>query len=149
MIKAAPQQTTMAAGCTCLRLRKAARRVSQIYDQYLAGTGLTITQFSLLGHIRAYDEIGIGALAEKLVMDASTLTRNLRPLERRELVAMKPDRADRRGRRLTLTRAGRDAFSAARPAWEQAQRHIAEAIGPGDGAALAVTIDNLLDRLAG
>ena len=66
-------------GCTCMRLRKASRRMSQIYDHSLEAAGMTVTQYGLLGHLARYDGIGIGALAEKLIMDPTTLTRNLRP----------------------------------------------------------------------
>src|SRR5436309_368876 len=104
-------------GCTCLRLRKAARRITQIYDGYVEPFGLTITQFGLLAHLRVLDGISVGALAEKLVMDPTTLTRNLRPLERRGLVKLKPDPEDRRARSLHLSEAGRELLRAARPAW--------------------------------
>ena len=135
--------------CTCLRVRKAARRLSQIYDRHLDGSGLTITQFSLLGHLRAFDGIGISALADKLVMDASTLTRNLRPLEKRGLIVQRADAADRRNRRLSLTREGHAAFAVARPRWELAQREVAAAIGGDAGRQLAYSLDDLLARLPG
>src|SRR5260370_12142115 len=80
-------------GCTCLRLRKAARRISQVYDGYVAPLGLTITQFGLLAHLRVLDGIGVGALAEKLVMDPTTLTRNLRPPQPRPFLLLPPDPA--------------------------------------------------------
>lgn len=134
--------------CTCLLLRKAARRVSQIYDRHLTPFGLTITQFALLSHIRTYDGIGIGALAGKLVMDPTTLTRNLKPLERQGLIVQVADRNDKRNRNLHLTQAGRDAFRAARPGWEVAQDEIATALGSEDGAALAGVVDRMLDRLS-
>ena len=69
----------VSSGCTCLRLRKAARRMTQIYGQHLEPFSLTVTQFSLLGHVRAFDGIGIGALAEKLITDPTTLTKNAPP----------------------------------------------------------------------
>lgn len=133
--------------CTCLRLRKAARRVTQIYDRHLEATGLTITQFSLLGHLRAYDGISMGALADKLIMDPTTLSRNLRPLARQGLVAIEPDPRDRRARRLRLTVEGRAAFAEARPAWGRAQQHIAQALGAEDARALHAGLDRMLERL--
>ena len=108
---------TNAHPCTCLRLRKAARRVSQIYDRYLASFGLTVTQYGVLGHVVSFDGISIGALAEKLFMDPTTLTRNLSPLQRLNLVVVKPDRHDRRSRRLHVTPSGRKAFARAKPGW--------------------------------
>ncbi|MGE0768375.1 MAG: MarR family winged helix-turn-helix transcriptional regulator [Hyphomicrobiaceae bacterium] len=139
----------LTSGCTCLRLRKAARRVSQIYDQHLQRFGLTVTQYGLLGHVRLHDGIGIGALAEMLVMDPTTLTRNMRPLIRRGLVVMAPNPADRRNRNLHLTAAGREEFAGARSGWEAAQREIAAVLGEKDGPALAATIDRMLERLSG
>jgi DNA-binding MarR family transcriptional regulator len=135
-------------GCTCMRLRKASRRLSQIYDHSLEEAGITVTQYGLLGHIARYDGIGIGALAEKLIMDPTTLTRNLRPLERRGFVAMKSDRRDKRSRCLHLTPSGRAAFERAGPAWVRAQRHIEEALGRQSTASLNAALDHVLERLA-
>ena len=133
--------------CTCLRLRKAARRVSQIYDGHLEPAGLTVTQFGLLAHLERLAGIGVGALAEELIMDPTTLTRNLKPLERRGLVESAPDPRDRRARRLSLTGAGRAALSSARPAWAAAQREIEQALG-GEATALNAALDSALARLA-
>lgn len=138
---------TTPTGCTCLRLRKAARRITQIYDGYVEPHGLTITQFGLLIHLKAHDGISVGALAEKLVMDPTTLTRNLRPLEREGLTALTPDPNDRRARCLRLTAKGREVLQAARPAWARAQRHVEEALGAGDTTTLHAALDRMLERL--
>jgi len=137
-----------ASGCTCLRFRKAARRVSQIYDHHLQPFGLTITQYGLLGHVKAHDGIGIGQLAALLVMDPTTLTRNLKPLQREGLMAFAQAPADRRHRNLHLTDAGRAALARARPGWDAAQREIAGVLGENDGPAVAAIIDRMLARLA-
>jgi DNA-binding MarR family transcriptional regulator len=135
-------------GCTCMRLRKASRRVTQIYDHGLEAVGLTVTQYGVLGQLKRYDGIGIGALAELLIMDPTTLTRSLRPLARQGLVAMKPDRRDRRLRCLHLTAKGRAAFNTAIPAWKRAQRHVEEALGGPEAAALNAALDHVIARLA-
>ena len=135
-------------GCTCLRLRKAARRITQIYDSYVEPFDLTITQFGLLAHLRVLDGISVGALADKLVMDPTTLTRNLRPLERKGLVAMAPDPDDRRSRSLRLTEKGREVLRAARPAWARAQHHVEEVLGNADAAVLNGALDRMLERFA-
>jgi DNA-binding MarR family transcriptional regulator len=135
-------------GCTCLRLRKAARRVSQIYDQHLEPFGLTVTQYGVLSHLATYDGISIGELAEKLVMDPTTLTRNLRPLEREGLVEAKPDRHDRRARSLGLTVKGRKVLERAKPGWARAQRHIERVLGEIETPALNAALDRVLERLA-
>jgi DNA-binding MarR family transcriptional regulator len=135
-------------GCTCLRLRKAARRITQIYDGYVEPFGLTITQFGLLAHLRVLDGISVGALAETLVMDPTTLTRNLRPLERKGLVAMAPDPDDRRSRSLRLTEQGREVLRAARPAWARAQHHVEKVLGNAEAAVLNGALDRMLERFA-
>jgi DNA-binding MarR family transcriptional regulator len=140
-----PGQTYVA--CTCLRVRKAARVVSQIYDRHVEPFGLTITQFGLLSHINTFDGIGIGELAEKLAMDPTTLTRNLRPLQRRGLAVLAADPSDRRSRRLHLTAAGREAYLEAKPAWLKAQREVETALGP-EIAALHASLDRALEKLA-
>ena len=134
-------------GCTCLRLRKAARGVSTIFDQYLQRAGLTVTQYGLLGHLKSFDGIGIGELADKLIMDPTTLTRNLRPLQRQGLVVLAPDPRDRRSRCLHLTARGRAAFDRAVPEWMRAQRHIEKTLGVPNAAALNAALDRMLDLL--
>jgi DNA-binding MarR family transcriptional regulator len=131
-----------------MRLRKASRRVSQIYDRSLEPAGLTVTQYGILGHLALFDGISIGALAEKLIMDPTTLTRNLRPLERRGLVVLKPDRRDRRSRCLHLTASGRQAFERAKPAWARAQQHVEEVLGEADIPVLHAALDRVLEKLA-
>jgi DNA-binding MarR family transcriptional regulator len=134
-------------GCTCMLMRKASRRISQIYDRYLERHGLTITQFGLLANLKGLDGISIGALAEKLIMDPTTLTRNLRPLQRQDLVAPTPDPNDRRSVRLHLTEKGREAFREAKPAWIEAQRHIEDAVGSTGMPDLHAALDHMLERL--
>lgn len=134
--------------CTCSRIRKAARRVTQIYDQFLEPTGLTITQFGLLAQLKRQDGITIGALAERMIMDPTTLTRNLRPIEREGLVKLVADPDDRRARRLHLTPRGRAAFDKARPAWAKAQRHVETTLGEADTEVLNTVLDRSLARLA-
>jgi DNA-binding MarR family transcriptional regulator len=131
-----------------MRLRKASRRVSQIYDRSLEPLGLTVTQFGLLGNLDRLDGISIGDLAARLVMDPTTLTRNLKPLERQGFVVFAPDPNDRRSRCLHLTAAGRDVYRQAKPAWARAQRHIDKALGVVDGPVLNAMLDRVLERLA-
>jgi DNA-binding MarR family transcriptional regulator len=130
-----------------MRLRKATRRVSQIYDRYLERVELTITQFGLLANLVDATETTIGALAERLAMDPTTLTRNLRPLIRRGLVKLEPDKHDRRVRCVSLTAAGRRTFDEARPMWREAQNHINSLIGHAETSALHTQLDYALERL--
>jgi DNA-binding MarR family transcriptional regulator len=133
--------------CACLRLRKITRRVTQLYDHFLARSGLTATQFGLLSFIADADRISIGALAAELVTDPTTLTRNLRPLEQARYVAVVPDPADRRRRTVTLTRDGRAVLSDALPLWRQAQAHVVSLVGRQRLQALKASLDQALERL--
>jgi DNA-binding MarR family transcriptional regulator len=107
--------------CLCLHVRRAARAVARRYDEALKPYGLTNGQFSLLMALNRPAPPLMRDVAELLAMDRTTLTANLKPLERRGLAQSAVDAADRRGRRLTLTDAGRSALAAAMPAWEETQ----------------------------
>jgi DNA-binding MarR family transcriptional regulator len=134
-------------GCTALRFRKAARRISQIYDEHLAPYGLTITQYGLLAHIQRLEGVSIGELAAELVMDPTTLTRNLGPLITRDLVVVALGKRDKRARTLGLTPAGREALEKGAAGWKAAQRSIASVLGE-DLAPLSNAIDRMLEKLA-
>ncbi len=142
-----PTETAARADCSCLRLRMAARRVTQMYDRHLEPAGLTITQFGLLGHVSLMGEPTVGGLAELLAMDPTTLTRNLAPLQARGLVMSEPDPDDRRVRRLTLTDAGRAALDRAAPLWTEAQARLAERLGAEDARTLNAMLDRALAKL--
>ena len=124
--------------CNCTALRKATRRVSLFYDSALAPSGLKSTQYAVLSEIyrRGGAPPTIRELAEALVMDQSTLGQNLRPLEREGLVALVQDEADRRSRRVELTRVGRSRFAAARPLWDTAQQRFENGLGEHAAAEL-------------
>ena len=97
---------TNPAGCNCLALRQASRHVTQFYDQFLAPSGLRTTQYSILARLQRKGPMTINALAAELVMDRTTLGRNILPLQRDGLVAVGPGKSDRRARELRLTPAG-------------------------------------------
>ena len=104
--------------CLCLHLQQAARAVARRFDAALRPLGLTNGQFSLLMSLNRPEAASIGGVSTLLAMDRTTLTANLKPLERRGLVTVSIDDADKRGRRLTLTAPGRALLVAALPAWE-------------------------------
>jgi DNA-binding MarR family transcriptional regulator len=110
--------------CLCLHLQRAARAVARRFDAALRPLGLTSGQFSLLMSLNRPQPPSIGAIASLLAMDRTTLTANLKPLARRGLVTIEVDPADRRGRRLSLTAAGRARLAAAVPAWERTHAAI-------------------------
>ncbi len=130
--------------CNCLAIRKAARHVTSFYDARLAPSGLTTPQFSVLARLRARGPSTINELAEDLVMDRTTLGRNLRPLERDGLLAIATDPADRRRRALTLTEEGETRLAAARPLWVAAQRDFADRFGAEAAVALRTTLAALV-----
>ena len=119
-------------GCTCAKLRRLSRRVTAVYDRELAAAGLRVTQYSMLSVIqREAGEHGmpLTALAERLDMDRTTLTRNLKPLIAQgwaELVASEADARLRLGR---VTAAGAAAWQAARPHWKRAQLEVNRTLG--------------------
>lgn len=124
------------AGCNCLALRQAARHVSQFYDQFLAGTGLRGTQYSILARLHRKGPMGINALAAELVMDRTTLGRNILPLQRDGLISIEPGRIDRRSKELKLTKAGAARFRAANGGWKEAQARFEKAFGSQRAKAL-------------
>jgi DNA-binding MarR family transcriptional regulator len=104
--------------CLCLHLQQAARAVARRFDAALRPLGLTNGQFSLLMSLNRPEAARIGDVSALLVMDRTTLTANLKPLERRGLVTVSVDDADKRSRRLKLTPAGWALLIAAVPVWE-------------------------------
>lgn len=117
------------AGCACLNLRGAARAVTQLYDEFLKPSGLKATQFSVLATVAKEGPASMTAISSALVMDRTTLTRNLKPLMDRGLVKEKKSSVDRRQRHISLTRAGKAALSRALPLWNQAQNQVVTGIG--------------------
>jgi DNA-binding MarR family transcriptional regulator len=117
------------AGCNCLALRQAARHVSQFYDQFLAASGLRGAQYSILARLHRKGPISINALAAELVMDRTTLGRNILPLARDGLISIKPGRIDRRSRDVQLTKAGVARLRIACEGWRQAQAQFEAAFG--------------------
>jgi DNA-binding MarR family transcriptional regulator len=104
--------------CLCLHLQRAARATARRFDEALRPVGLTSGQFSLLMSLNRAEPPTMGQVSALLAMDRTTLTANLKPLERRELVSVTIDAKDRRARRMHLTAAGREVLAAAVPIWE-------------------------------
>ena len=115
--------------CNGTALRKATRRVSQLYDAVLAPCGLRSTQRSILVHIARAGTPSMGELAAALVLDRSALAHNLRPLERDGFVAVVEDPADRRSRLVTLTPAGTAKLEASQRLWRLAQHRFEATFG--------------------
>jgi DNA-binding MarR family transcriptional regulator len=122
--------------CTCLAVRQAARHVTQFYDRRLAAAGLRTTQFSILAKLRRQGPMTINALADQMVMDRTTLGRNILPLERDGLISIAPGRTDRRSKELRLTDAGLERLRAGYEGWKKAQEEFAAAFGNERAAGL-------------
>ena len=115
--------------CNCLAVRQAARHITQFYDHFLAPSGLRTTQFSILAKLRRLGPMTINSLATEMVMDRTTLGRNILPLERDGLIAVEQGSRDRRSKELRVTEAGKARFRAATKGWVQAQRQFEKAFG--------------------
>jgi DNA-binding MarR family transcriptional regulator len=153
MIDAAKQKRPAAplprAACTCGSLRKASRRISQFYDAALAPVGIKSTQFSILAEVErgsAAGSLSMCELAAAMVMDRSTLGHNLRPLERDELLILRPSLADRRKRYVELTRKGKALLQRARHSWRRAERRFENIFGKKPAAELRAVLLNIANN---
>jgi DNA-binding MarR family transcriptional regulator len=115
--------------CNCLAVRQAARHVTQFYDRFLAPAGLRTTQFSILTRLKRLGPMTINALADDMVMDRTTLGRNILPLEREGLIAVAAGKSDRRSKELRLTEAGAARLRTALKGWAEAQNGFEAAFG--------------------
>ncbi|HSS71585.1 MAG TPA: MarR family winged helix-turn-helix transcriptional regulator [Casimicrobiaceae bacterium] len=128
--------------CACGRLRRAARALTQVYDDAMASAELRITQFSLLRTLARSGPMRISELAAAQLLDRTALSRNLDPLVDRGLIRIAPGR-DARTREVAITRAGQTALRAAMPCWERAQREVAKRLGTAKLEALIATLDDV------
>jgi DNA-binding MarR family transcriptional regulator len=133
---AVPFETTLHVRdhCLCLHTQRAARALSRRFDEAMRPAGLTSGQFSLLMSLNRPKPPTIGQVAEVLAMDRSTVTANLKPLERRGAVTLSIDAEDRRGRRVALTDAGRALLAAATPIWVREHAAVEAGLAGGGDA---------------
>ena len=124
------------AECACFDLRKATRAISRMYDDFLRDAGVNVTQFSLLRLIRTEKEISVSTLSRYMVMDRTSITRALVPLERDTLIKSRPG-ADKRIRIVSLTKKGLKLVEDAEPKWRRAQEALMETIGEGRWTAIS------------
>jgi DNA-binding MarR family transcriptional regulator len=127
------------APCACGRLRRAARALTQLYDDAMAPAGLRVTQFSLLRTLARRGSTRITELAAAVLLDRTALSRNLDPLAARGLVAIVPGR-DARTREVAITAAGKAALRTALPHWERAQARVGKRLGTAKLDALISTL---------
>lgn len=134
-------------GCTSFKLRQLVRRVSQHYDQELSKAGLKTTQFSLLSHVLRLGPLRPGELAAAMTMDASTLTRNLKPMLAAGWVLQEAG-DDGRSRSIRVTEAGRGKRAEAQRHWKAAQDGLNQALGIERVLALHQLLDESLAMLS-
>ncbi|SFD23533.1 MarR family winged helix-turn-helix transcriptional regulator [Massilia yuzhufengensis] len=137
-------QSLPATLCYCSSLRQASRYLTSFYDQVLSGSGLRVTQFAILSRL-APRPATVTQLAHSMVMDRTTLARNLQPLVRQALVLVRPSEQDRRERIIELSAAGRDKVEAILPAWRSAQARFEQQFGAERGAELLATMRAVVD----
>src|ERR1700722_11973845 len=125
--------------CNLAAIRQAARHVTQFYDQLLAPSGVRATQFGILSRLRT-GPMTINELAAELVMDRTTLGRNILPLQRDGLIEVAPGVTDRRRHELRITEAGVERHRAAVERWTKAQQRFSDVLGDQR----AVELRNLL-----
>jgi DNA-binding MarR family transcriptional regulator len=134
--------------CPALRVRQASRALTRVYDEALRPVGLQMSQFAVLIAIASFSEASatISAVANSLVMDRTTLTRNLRPLERAGLVRIARAQGDARARLVLLTHRGEKAIEQAFPLWENALSRVKSVLGVRKVRLLNVQLAGVVDH---
>lgn len=131
------------ANCLMQQTRRAARQLTTAYEKAFGDVGLTGGQFSILITVSVHGSTAITPLAEGLGMDRTTLSRGLKPLERRSLIAFHEDENDSRARVVSLTQKGESLLNAAIPLWEKAQARVAETLEPNELSQLQQALKTL------
>jgi DNA-binding MarR family transcriptional regulator len=140
--------------CNCGALRRASRRISQLYDAALAPSGVKTTQFAILAELErsnGTEPVTMCKLAATMIMDRSTLGHNLRPLQRDRLVMMRLAEDDRRKRYVELTPKGKVVLKHARGLWRRAEQQYERVLGKRPAARLravlhGIATNNAFDR---
>ena len=135
--------TALISDCACLKVRTAARALTRFYDDAFRPVGLRATQLSVLVAVGSSDAVSIASLSRMLGMDRSTLTRNLRPLEKKGLVVLGPE-GHHRSRTLTLTARGGELVRKALPLWEKAQEKLMQELKKPHWTNLHAELDHVI-----
>lgn len=149
MSRSAPSYETaqmIGESCVCLRVQRASRAIGRRFDDAFRSLGLNNGQFSLLMSLNRPSPPTVGELAERLAMDRTTTTKNLKPLERRGLLKVRPDDKDSRARRITLTNAGRALLADAVPHWQATNDAVRASLGKADLASLHSALRMIADN---
>lgn len=136
----------LAFGCSCHRLRKLTRLMTQRYDQALAPAGVNVNQFAILRRAQVEPK-SISVLALELGMDRTTLSRDLKPLVAAGWVVLRSSEDDARQRRIEVTPAGAEVIAAARPLWHETQADIETLLGHEQVSQLHAALDHATGQL--
>ena len=141
------KEPSLKGGCSCASLRGLTRRVTQVYDQALKPSGLRVTQYSILAHVAEAEDLSLTELAQRLDMDRTTLTRNLRPLERAGWIEAVAG-PDRRSRSVRLSAAGSRLLKRTAPLWREAERSFRATVGEDQAARLHRLVVEAMSQLS-
>lgn len=133
--------------CSCFNLRKATRAVTQFFDHQLEPAGIRATQFTLLVSMASVSARTLTEMANTLVMDRTTLTRNLKPLEKLGFIQTIEPR-DKRSKAYALTEKGKETLEKGIPLWNQAQTRIQEALGDERFARILLDLDAITKTIS-
>lgn len=133
--------------CTCFRIRRLSRQISQLYDEALRPVGLRVTQFSLLSALKNEGPMTVAALANGLGADTTSISRALATVEGQGWVLIGPG-PDRRSKCVSISGSGLDVLAKANPYWKRAQHHIADALGVAGQSDLDSKLDDLFQKIA-
>lgn len=128
--------------CNCLNIRRASRAVTHFYDKMLEPSGLTISQLSLLKHLKQVEPVSISELASIMRIDRTTLNRNMKPLTDSGFITIYPGE-DPRTRQVAITKEGIVITDSAWQLWDKAQKSVKEYLGEEDLAVLNTLLSKL------
>lgn len=133
--------------CACANLRKVARTVTNVYDEYLQPSGLKSTQYYMLTNIARYKKVSISKLGEMMLLDQTTVTRNVNILKNSEFVHIKKDQQDSRAKLISLTDKGLAKLEEATPMWLQIQDKVEKDLGMEKYKDLLSLLTNLQESI--
>lgn len=131
--------------CNCTKLRRAARRISRFYDDYLAEIGLKTNQYSILASLAHFGPKTMQQLADQMAMDRATMGHNIKPLERDGFVAITTNPDDRRSKILSITPKGSETIECGRPLWMEAQKEFEHRFGAENAVLLRAMTDTIAE----
>lgn len=134
---------SMGQSCVCYNLRKASRTITRLYDEFLKPSGIQATQLTILLGTKMLQPVTLKRLAKANMMDRTTLSRNLKPLEKKCLVRVEPGQ-DRRERIVKLTDSGEEVLMKAYPLWEEAQKKITRGLNQKGLDALLTSLSDVI-----